>query len=114
MHAERNLCRGWTASKIRQAVLNASERQQNVLAQIAANPGITSKEVADNLELRGHRSVGSTMAAWSRVTKPLAVVDPADGKPSWSTTFSRRPDGFWRYEMPAEVRDVVRDALGRT
>jgi hypothetical protein len=114
MHAKRNLCRGWTASKIRQAVLDASERQQSLLAQIAANPGITSKEIADNLDLLSPRSVGSTMAAWSRVTKPLGVVDPADGKPSWPMTFSRRPDGFWRYEMPAEVRDVVLDALGQT
>lgn len=106
-----DLCRGWTADAIREAVLTATDAQRDVLGAIASNPGISTDEIAQILNLKSARSVGATMAAWSRmVTSPMGVTDTT-GTPSWPIEFPGPKAGYETYLMPPAVARVVIAAL---
>jgi hypothetical protein len=112
--AERDLCRGWTASDIRAAVAAASEPQREVLVQIARNPGTTTAEIAEALGLESHLKVRGILSAFARTTNQLEVRDPGTGELSWPFQIREPADGstFWRYYMPPEASQVVEETLG--
>ena len=106
-----DLCRGWTADAICEAVLAATDAQRDVLGTIASNPGISTDEIAQILNLKSPRSVGATMAAWSRmVTSAMGVTDTT-GTPSWPIEFPGPKAGYETYLMPPAVASVVIAAL---
>ncbi|MEJ7786107.1 MAG: hypothetical protein WKF96_14980 [Solirubrobacteraceae bacterium] len=110
-----NLCRGWSAEAIRRAILAATDAQRDVLATIAQTPGISTVEIAQELGLKSARSVGATMAAWSRmVTSPMGIVDPVTGSASWPIHFPGKKGGYETYLMPPAVADVVIATLGHS
>ena len=105
------LCRGWTAAKIREAVLLASDDQRDVLRKIAADAPISAAEVADALG-RSYGSVRALLAAWSRRTATLGVRDPQTGEPSWPWSYERRRDGSTDYVLTPAVRDAILSVTG--
>lgn len=112
MSSEPILYRGWTASDIRESLDRSSEAVGEVIAEIAANPGTTSEEIAERLGLSSHLNVRALLSAYARVTNTMGVVDES-GKLSWPFRFDK-PAGarFWRYWMPEEEAKVVLGHLG--
>ena len=51
------------------------------------------------------------MAALSKTSKAVGVLDPANGKPSWPFHIDERK-GYSRYLMPEEVADIVLSKTG--
>lgn len=113
---ERNLCRGWTAANIKEAVATATDRQRSVLAQIATNPGTTTEEIAESLGWESYLNVRATLARFSQTTASIGVTDPRDGMPSWPFEIEAPARGstFWRYYMPRDAGEVVLATLGQT
>jgi hypothetical protein len=111
--SETMLCRGWTRSKIREAVLLASDPQRDVLRVIAQRAPITCAEVAQVVG-RSYGSVRAGMAAWSRGTATLGVRDPAMGELSWPWTYQGRKDGSTDYVLDPAVREAILSVTGMT
>lgn len=111
--SDRNLCRGWTASDIREAVSLASEKQREVLLEIAENPYITTEEIAERLGWPSHLNVRAVLARFSSTTAAIGVKDPGTGANSWPFEIIQpsRESTFWRYLMPPEAAAVVRDSI---
>jgi hypothetical protein len=109
-----DLCRGWTAGDV-EAVLNlATDEQRRILLVIAENHGIDAQGVADLLGYPKWQNVAGRMGHFTKITKPLEILDPADGEPSWPLEHSRpsADAGFSRYMMPRTVARIVIARLG--
>ena len=111
--SDADLCRGWTAADVREMMIKVSEPGKDVLAEIAATPGTTTPEIAENLGLDSWRNVRGILSALGRVTNSMGVNDPATGHPSWPFRF-RRGRRYWRYYMPPEVAQIVLESPAGT
>ena len=112
---EPDLCRGWTASKIKQALELASEPQREIILVIAENSNITTAEVADKVGLDGYQNVAAHLAHFTMATAELDIRD-SRGEPTWpfETRSPATGSNNSTYFMPAEAAAVVKDALGRS
>jgi hypothetical protein len=109
-----DLCRGWTARDVGAAIDLATEEQWSILLVMAENHGIDIQGVAVLLGYPKWQNIAGRMAHFAKVTDPLGILDPADGKPSWPLEHGgpTAESGFSRYLMPRAVARIVVARLG--
>jgi len=106
-----DLCRGWTESKIVEAVTSATDLQRKILRSMAENYGTTVREIADDVGAKTHRAVAGALSGWYQdTTRPSASKIPPNGRDSWPFRWEYVvQDGrrVARYLMPLAVARVV-------
>ena len=103
--------KGWSEEQIREAIRRTTPGVRDVLAYVAAHPGCLSSDIADELKLKSHRSVGPTLNGLTRTAKEMGATD-ADGNVRWFFEWPGKVNGWDRYDFPDWVRRVVQDELG--
>ena len=111
--AARILYKGWMEPELREALLLAPHRAQDILRYIGKHPRCTSAEIADDLGLKSARSVGPILTGLTRAAEHLQISD-TDGQFRWPLEFPGKRGTYWLYDMPAPVRRVVLDVLGES
>ena len=104
--------KGWTEESLRRVLPHTSSGVKSILVYVATHPRCTTRDMARDLHLKSERSVGPTLNNLSRTSIELGVF-PA-GRPRWPFQYGTKTDGYERYDMPAWVRHVVLDVLGKT
>ena len=102
--------KGWSGPEIREAIRRTTPGVRDILAYVAAHPGCTSRDIAEELGLKSHRSVGPMLNGLTRTAEAIGVDD--DGTVRWFFEWPGKVDGWDRYDFPVWVRAIVQDELG--
>jgi len=89
--ADRDLCRGWTASDIRALVAEATDKQYEFCERSQTNPHTTTEEMANRLGWSSHTNVRATLGALARTSHALGVRD-ASRELSWPFVIEHPPE----------------------
>jgi hypothetical protein len=82
----KDLCRGWTASDIGEAVERASPLARSILRCIARHQDITAREIAEKIGAERWETIAGSLSSWYKnVTKPMGLQQ--NGKDAWPFYF---------------------------
>ncbi len=103
--------KGWTEAELRRVLPATSEKVQAILSYIATHPKCTTADMAADLGLKSERSVGPTLNSLTKTAREFGVND--NGTVRWPFEYRGKKDGYEMYDMPAWIRAVVLEVLGR-